>query len=278
MKRLLSIEWLKIAYYRTGWIFIVLYFLILIFMAFMIPQLKPSFNGQPIAVDGLGAYNFPNVWQNVTYFAAIAKIFLAIIIVTHITNEYSNRTLKQNLIDGLSKKEFLASKSITMVLLSLLSTVIVMLIAIYFGTVYGDADTGSIWHGSDFIGAYFLKLLCFFSFVMLLAFLARNSAFALLMLFVWWVIEALLSWGEMMIKLRVFKMQSPEDSIMISDFLPLNASSALIPLPSLNMENLMKGLPIFVEQQVAWEPVVCTLLYTALFIYLSYLLLLKRNL
>lgn len=277
MKRLLTIEWLKIAHYRTAWIFIVLYFLMLIMLGFVIPELKPTFNGQSIAVAELGAYNFPVVWHNVTYFAAIGKIFLAIILVTNITNEYSNRTLKQNLIDGLSKKEFLASKLITTLILTLLSTVIVLLITIYFGTVFGDATTGSIWQGSDFILAYALKLLCFFSFVVLLAFLARNSAFALLILFVWWVTEGLLSWGEMLIRIRLFK--SDVDQItLFTEYLPLNASSALIPFPRLNLENLMVGLPIFVEQQVSWEPVVCTMLYTALFIYLSYMLLLKRNL
>jgi hypothetical protein len=42
-------------------------------------------------------------WHFNTYIAAILKLFLAIVIVSMMANEYSYGTLKQNLIDGLSK-------------------------------------------------------------------------------------------------------------------------------------------------------------------------------
>ena len=44
-------------------------------------------------------------------------------------NEYSNKTLKQNLIDGLSKKEFVLSKFYTVVLFALMSTVFVFFVS-----------------------------------------------------------------------------------------------------------------------------------------------------
>jgi hypothetical protein len=45
-----------------------------------------------------------------TYVANMLKWFLAIIIVSSMVSEYQYGTLKQNLIDGLSKREFILSK------------------------------------------------------------------------------------------------------------------------------------------------------------------------
>ena len=59
----------------------------------------------------MGIFNFPYIWHFNTWVAALFKaLFLAIVIVSMMANEYSNKTIKQNLIDGLSKKEFVLSK------------------------------------------------------------------------------------------------------------------------------------------------------------------------
>lgn len=176
MNRLLKIEWLKIIHYRTAWVFLLLYFLLLILMGIFIPQIKPTINDTEIDFARFGAYNFPVVWHNITYFAAIGKIFLAVIIVTNVTNEYSNGTLKQNLIDGLSKKEFLFSKLIGVSIITLLSTLIVLAIALNLGLRQGTTASASVFVGAEYIAAYALKLLFFFTFSLFLSFpLSQNS-------------------------------------------------------------------------------------------------------
>jgi len=277
MNRLLKIEWLKIIHYRTAWVFLLLYFLLLILMGIFIPQIRPTINETEIDFVQYGAYNFPVVWHNITYFAAIGKIFLAVIIVTNVTNEYSNGTLKQNLIDGLSKKEFLLSKLIGVLLLTLLSTLIVSLIALNLGLRYGTTDPVSLFEGAEYVGAYALKLLFFFTFVLFLSFLFRKTAFALLMLFVWWVIESILTMTELYVR-KLMGQDLESVTLLYHSFLPLNASSALIPFPRINLDHLLQGVPIFVAQPLAWEPVLTTVVYTALFAWLSYVLLKKRNL
>ena len=57
-----------------------------------------------------GIFNFPYIWHFNTFMIALLKIFFAIIIVAMVGNEYSYNTLKQNLIDGLSKADFLKTK------------------------------------------------------------------------------------------------------------------------------------------------------------------------
>lgn len=277
MNRLLKIEWLKIIHYRTAWVFLLLYFLLLILMGIFIPQIKPTINDTEIDFARFGAYNFPVVWHNITYFAAIGKIFLAVIIVTNVTNEYSNGTLKQNLIDGLSKKEFLISKLIGVSIITLLSTSIVLAIALNLGLRHGTTASASVFEGAEYIAAYALKLLFFFTFSLFLSFLFRKTAFALLMLFVWWVMESILTMTELYVR-KLMGEDLENVTFLFNSFLPLNASSALIPLPRVNFENLMKDLPIFVSQPIAWEPALTTVAYTALFAWLSYVLLRKRNL
>jgi hypothetical protein len=78
------------------------YFILLSFIA-MIASIKFDV-GFKIHLAEMGIFNFPFIWHFNTYIAAILKLFLAIVIVSMMANEYSYGTLKQNLIDGLSKK------------------------------------------------------------------------------------------------------------------------------------------------------------------------------
>ena len=82
-----------------------------------------------------GIFNFPYIWHFNTFVAALLKIFLAIIIVSMMSNEYTYKTIKQNLIDGLSKKEFIASKFLTVVLFSLVSTGFVFVTSLILGII-----------------------------------------------------------------------------------------------------------------------------------------------
>src|SRR5690606_27867356 len=138
MLRLLKIEWNKIYYYKTTRIFTLISFGMLIAVGIILAFIKPEIGGMKLDIAQLGMFDFPEVWQTITYLVAIAKIFIAVIIITNVTNEYSNRTLKQNLIDGLSKKEFLTSKFFTNVIFATLSTIFVFGIALILGLVFSS--------------------------------------------------------------------------------------------------------------------------------------------
>ena len=127
MRRLLNIELQKILLNRTS--------RILIFISFILPLCVILLSSIKINVFGfftfdlgdLGVFNFPIIWQITTFFSSLFKLFFAIVVVSMIGNEYSNKTLKQNLIDGLSKKEFILSKFYMIVFFSLISTVIIFI-------------------------------------------------------------------------------------------------------------------------------------------------------
>jgi len=242
--------------------------------------IKPDVGGFKLNLAKLGMFDFPGIWQNLTYLFAIAKIFLAVIIITNVTNEYSNGTLKQNLIDGLSKKELLQSKILTSTVFALLSTLFVFIIVFILGQLVFSSEE-PFFKGIEYLGAYFLKLILFFFICLFFSFFLRKSAFALLGVVVWWMVEKGLGIVEFLFKAMAqnweFEKVDP-NGLWLTEYLPLNASANLIKLPNFNPMNFQMGKPVFVLVEIDWTFVIAALVYIVIFIFLSYRLLKKRDL
>ena len=96
--RLLEIEWLKLKNYKVFWILIIMYFLGLILIlssGMFLMQFLKSKGAEFQGIDPtiLPLYDFPDVWQNMTYIATFFKIILAFIVIISVTNEISYRTI-----------------------------------------------------------------------------------------------------------------------------------------------------------------------------------------
>ncbi len=257
-----------------------MYFIMLLVLGSSLAVIKPDIGGMKLNLAKLGMFEFPVIWQNLTYLFAIAKIFLAVIIITNVTNEYSNGTLKQNLIDGLSKNELLKSKILTSAIFALFSAIFVFLIIFVLGQfVFSSGEP--FYKGIEYLGAYFLKLILFFSICLFFSFFLKKSAFALLGVVVWWMIEKGLGLVEFLFKAMTqnweFEKIDP-NGLWITEYLPLNASANLIKLPNFNPLNFQMGKPVFVLVEIDWTFVVAALIYIAIFTFLSYRLLKKRDL
>ena len=144
MKRLLDLELQKLLLNKTSKILIFISF-ILPLCVILLSAVKINFFGFfTLELGELGIFNFPIIWHITTFFSALFKFFFAIVVVSMIGNEYSNKTLKQNLIDGLSKKEFILSKFYVIVFFSLISTVIIFIISLILGLIYSSYNEFSI--------------------------------------------------------------------------------------------------------------------------------------
>lgn len=276
MKRLLRIEWLKIFNYRTAKLFLLSYIAIVLLGTIFLSQDIPLL-GISINLADQGIFETPVVWHFLTYAFALLKLFLAIIIVTTVSNEFSYGTLKQNLIDGLSKKEFVASKTLTVVLISLVATVLVFLISLILGIQY-SSNFVFISEDLGYIGAFFVKHLAFLSFAMFLCIWVRKSALSLALLFMWWIVENLLIVGELFLY-KGMDLKSVLKQNYLTDFLPLSAMANTIPNPAPRLkqvEEMTQGM----LPQVQMEPIyiLVSLLYFFLFTYLSYWLIKRRDL
>ncbi|MFK5098226.1 hypothetical protein, partial [Klebsiella pneumoniae] len=64
---------------------------------------------------------FPEVWQTVAYFSSFFVLLPSILVIMLVTNEYTYKTHRQNIIDGWSRNEFLLSKLIDVAIISLVT-------------------------------------------------------------------------------------------------------------------------------------------------------------
>ncbi len=274
MLRLLNLELQKLLLNKTSKILIFISF-ILPFTVLILSSIKINFFGFfTLELGELGIYNFPIIWHITTFFAAQFKFFFAIVVVSMIGNEYSNRTIKQNLIDGLSKKEFILSKFYTIVFFSLVATLLLSVISLLIGLYYSSYNEARIiFSETEFLLAYFVKLVAFFSFCLFLGMLAKRSAFALAFLFmdfiIEWIIFGLVAWQT-----------TVDTAWKVKNFLPLESMWNLIdqPIQRIIMTKFPDKEDLVYDYAVHWYEIVIVLAWTALFIFLSYRLLKKRDL
>ncbi|WP_299123971.1 ABC transporter permease subunit [uncultured Winogradskyella sp.] len=274
MLRLIQLELQKLWLNKTSRVLIIISFL-LPFTVLVLSSIKINFFGFfTLELGELGIFNFPIIWHISTFFAAQFKFFFAIVVVSMIGNEYSNKTLKQNLIDGLSKKEFILSKFYTIVFFSLCATVLIGLATFLIGLYYSSYTEASIiFREIEFLLAYFVKLVGFFSLCLFFGMLLKRSAFALAFLFILFIFE----W----IMFLVFKSQISGDfAWKIHNFMPIQSMWNLVdqPIQRIVMTKFPEKTDIVYDYAVHWYEIAIVLGWTALFIFLSYRLLKKRDL
>jgi len=278
MVRLLDIELHKLKYSRSAKILITTYFILITFIA-LIASIEFNIGQVHFRVADQGIFNFPFIWHFNTYIAALLKLFLAIVIVSMMSNEYSNRTLKQNLIDGLSKREFILSKFLTVVLFAFISTLFLVVVSLILGYSFSDyTELSIVFSDMEYLFAYFIKLTAFFSFCLFLGILVKRSAFALGFLFIWWVLENILNG---ILTWRIFRDSDIAENIM--QFLPLTAMSNLVIEPFSRLSFIQTaatqlGSEFEKDYGVHWYQLLIVMVWTFLFIFFSYRLLQKRDL
>ena len=278
MLRLLTIELHKLKYNKSAKAISIVYFILITFIA-LISSIEFNFGDINFRIADQGIFNFPYIWHFNSYIAAILKLFLAIVIVSMTANEYSNKTLKQNLIDGLSKKEFILSKFLTVVLFSLVSTLFVFGVSLVLGLIFSDYnEPGIILSDIKYLFAYFIKLIGFFSFCLFLGILVKRSAFALGFLLIWSIVEGIV-YG--FLKWEIFRNSDLADNIM--ELFPLASMSNLIKEPFSRLGAVQSaasqlGEAFDKDYSVQFLTVLIVLIWTCLFVYGSYAILKKRDL
>ena len=278
MKRLLSIELQKIWKNRASRVLTLTYFILLTFIA-LIASIKFDIGNFKLHFAELGIFNFPYIWHFNTYIAAILKFFLAIVIVSMMANEYSYGTLKQNLIDGMSKKEFVLSKFITVVMFALVSTVFIFIMSMILGLSFSSyTEIGIIFTDLDYLLAYFIKLVGFFSFCLFLGILVKRSAFAIGFLFVWNILEAIII---AVLNYQIFPNNDYDRNF--TQFLPLEAMSNLIvePITRLSVVKSIGNQIGVADSKIYSVDYLAILIVSAwivIFMLMSYKLLKKRDL
>ncbi|PCJ66275.1 MAG: hypothetical protein COA58_05730 [Bacteroidetes bacterium] len=257
MIRLLKIELNKTLYSRQIWIILGLYIVLLVPVAFAIDSINFGGNSGEIPNPAIGTFtifNHPTVWHNMAYLFTWFQLFLGIIVISLVANEFSQKTLRQNIIDGLTKWEVIASKEIVIVLLSFFSTILLVLLTLILGNSSVDV---SIWEGFNAVPAYFICILLYLNFAYFISFWVKKSGLAIGLLLIYsLIIENLLTW------------KLPDN---IGTLFPMQLGSNMIPNPMGGMLNL--------EATINLSPlnIGMTLVYIGLFLGLIFWMLKKGH-
>lgn len=213
-------------------------------------------------------YDFPDIWQNLTYVASFFKIFPAFLVIISVANEFNYRILRQNIIDGLSKKEWILSKLLFIAALSLASTLLVFLIGIMTGSIYAHSDAmGSVFQSTSFLGAYFLDVFVYLVFAFMLILIIRKGAIVIVGLFMYtYMLEPFVT---------LFISQYPhlpDKYRVIAPFFPVKAIHNLIHIP------FSRYVFMEIQDYVSLKEVAIVLVWLGIFIWIIFWLLRRKDL
>jgi ABC-2 type transport system permease protein len=223
-------------------------------------------------------YQFPNIWEFFPWIASWFNLLLAILIIVMTGNEYTFRTFRQHVIDGLSRFELLAGKGYTILLIAVYSTLMVLVFSLVFGFFYSRGiKAGDFFEKSHILLVYFVQAVAYMSAGFFLAVLFRNTALGIILFILYrLIIEPVLrlffpAGARLYFPMKVISNLTPTPeylSIASGNGPGTNQAQAL----SLREMGIIAGdLPVYLNMLLAIG-------YTALFIFLAYLLLKKRNL
>ncbi len=271
MIRLLKIEWLKSAPSRYFRIMVGIWFFAFLSIPIGFKLLLQWLESKGFSLDQLPGveatdlpiFDFVDIWQNLAYVYKCITIFLAILVIINVTNELDYKTYRQNIIDGMSKAQFLLSKLLLIGVLATLATVLVGILGFVVGYI---ASPVTEWHfvvkHINFLGAYWLHVLLFLSFAMLLALLIKRAGIVIALLLFWMtIIEPI---GASFI---TFAIRQP----LLADLLPMEAIWNLIP------RTIEKYGLQDVRYWVSTQSVLIALGYLAVYLTGIWLLLTKRD-
>ena len=139
-------------------------------------------------------------------------------------------------------------------------------------------EFGIIFSDLDYLLAYFIKLVGFFSFCLFLGILVKRSAFAIGFLFVWNIIEGIVI---ALLNYQVFPKSDYDRNF--TQFLPLEAMSNLIVEPFTRLSVVKSignqiGVADSKVYSVDYLAVLIVLIWIVIFMLMSYKLLKKRDL
>jgi len=272
MMRLLQIELRKILPYKMFWVMCGIYLVSLLFFSWGLPSLIDYFtmksNVPEIKLLTKFLYNFPDIWQNLSWAASLRffiKIFIGIIMIILVTNEYSYLTIRHNVFNGLSRTDFLMSKVYVAILISLAATLLILLTGITLGLFYSSTISVQAFFGKmAFLAGYFIELLAFLLFSLMVGILIKRTGFAIGVFFVYPILEL------------IIQQKVPES---VQPFLPLNAINHILRTPNTSL--IQFSSPEFdIELQTALhaQDILVALAYAVLFVLVSLWVIRKRDL
>lgn len=268
MIRLIKIEFMKLKNTKFFWVFTILFSIFLLSVPLFSKAFLDYFTAQGAEIYGIGLndlplFDFIDIWQNLTYIYKWPAILLAFIPVISMANEFRYGTVKQNIIDGLSRSELIYSKILFAAVVSILMGLVVLVIGLIMGYMWSQVtDFSYVVKNIEFIPAFMLVLFSYQLFCLLITLLIKRSGITiLLLLFYFFSLEAI-AYGVI-----AWDYKKP----FLTNFLPLRGSGNIIsnPFPKFFFKEVTTTLTV--------TNTLFTLGYITLFIVLSLWIFKRRD-
>ena len=264
MIRLHKIAFRPLLNYPTFWILLALHLILCAFVVFGMENFITSFevNGNALSSNDLkqlGFISFPDIWHNITYVAGYFKFILALIIIISVSNDFTYKVLRQQVINGLSHEEYLGTKLVVIIWLALVSTLALGFTGLYMGLYHTPHNSLALaLEKVDFIGAYFIQLIAYLSLSLIFVLIIKRSGLSIGLLILYtWVIEPIAAYSL------------PEH---MQKFLPLNNLNNLIQFPYRDI------IGEVAQESISLEAVIIAVVYILLFNGIAYSLIRYRDL
>lgn len=230
MFSLIQIEWLKIKKYPAFWAMLIIVLLtypaanLMFYNVYL--DITTQKGTQMLAKMFLGnPFAFPETWHTVAYISSFFVILPSILVIMLVTNEYQYKTQRQNVIDGWTRRQFMASKLIDVFIVSAITTLLYALVAIGF-SIYADIfDPTKMWEQSYYIGLFFLQTFAQLSIAFLLGYLIKKAFIALGIFLFYYLIVENIATGYL--KIKATKIGGD-----IGRYLPFEISDRMIVAPA----------------------------------------------
>ncbi len=217
-------------------------------------------------------FTFPTNWEWMAYAGNwLVFFFLGFIMMNMVTSEVGFKTMRQNIITGMTRSDYFLSKLYAALALGLGATLYYAICTLVIGFFHNDPYSfTNAFAEPEWLVRFFLMSMGYLSFALMVGFIIRRSGVAIFtytcyILF----IELMFKW---MVHNRVFK-----DSSTIN-YWPMNAVEDLTPLP---LWKKVENIPVkdinFDFLLTPTQAMIATSIYIVLFIGLAYWHFVKRD-
>ncbi len=177
MKKLFRIEFIKTIGYGPVKILIPLHLLFFLLGFFAIPNINIDFPFLSV----LPLYQFPHVWNFITWIGGSYNLTLVLLVIMLTCLEFNNKTYKHQVIFGLSRQELFYQKIILAFMLSLYVIILIFFTVLASGLIYSYKITlGIMFERSWILLNTFLQIFTWLMTGILFAMIFKNMILSVL--------------------------------------------------------------------------------------------------
>jgi ABC-type transport system involved in multi-copper enzyme maturation permease subunit len=218
MLQIIKIEWLKVKYYRAFWVLLGLAIIVIPASNLIVQDISSRIPEEVKKLLGKGLYDFPIVWQTVADVSSYTSGIFGLLLITLVTNEFTYKTHRQNVIDGWERRDFVLSKLLWVAGFAIIALLVSLLTGLFLGFFYSKEPFSL--ESCQYLGYYFLQVLVSLSLALLLAMLVKRTGLAIILFL-----------GYVMVLEQILVQIVKRYFGAIGGLFPLQAGDELLPFP-----------------------------------------------